>query len=127
MNPELDAARAGVAPFRFITVADIAQEAREQRAMDRAVALGALRMRRRFFPAELLQRARELLRDVAPLPHARDGKEILSRRLLHLVLEELRHLEEGEEVRALVGELRMALVGRPRLVVRPLARVLHRK
>src|SRR5258708_2144146 len=98
MHPELDAARAGITALRFITVAYIAQQARQQRAVDRAVALGAIRVHRRLLPAELMQRARELLRHVAPLPHARDGEEILARCLLHLVLEELGHLEEGEEV-----------------------------
>src|SRR5258708_29017883 len=102
MHPELDAARAGITALRFITVAYIAQQARQQRAVDRAVALGAIRAHRRLLPAELVQRARELLRHVAPLPHARDGEEILARRLIHLVLESLVHLYAGEECVTLV-------------------------
>src|SRR5262249_20689904 len=118
MDPELDAARAGIAGLRIVLQADIAEQSGQQRAVDGAVALRALGMYRGLLPAELVQRARELLRHVAPFTHARDGQEILARGLLHLVLEEPRHLEEGEEIRAVVGELRMALVGRGRLVER---------
>src|SRR5438094_9493511 len=122
MDPELDAARAGVAPFLLVPRADVAEQPSGQRAMNGAVAFGALGINGGFGPVELAQRARELRRDVAPLAHARDGEKVLATRLFHLVLEELRQVEKGEEIGALMREARVALVGGRRLVERAFAR-----
>ena len=127
MDPELDAARAGVAAFHLVSRTDVAQEARGQRAMNGAIAFGPVVVHRGLGPVELVQRARELRGHVAPFPHARNGEEVLAAGLLHLALEELRELQEAEEIRAFIGEARVALVRRRRLVERTLARVLHRE
>src|SRR2546425_13282050 len=123
MDPELDAARADVAALRLVPGTNIAEQAGGQRAMDRAVAFGPVVVHRGLGPVELVQRARELRRHVAPFPHARNGEEVLAASLLHLALEELRELQEAEEVGALIGKARMALVGGRGPVERALARV----
>ena len=127
MDPELDAARAGVARLRLIPYANVAKQPGGQCTMDGAVALRRFRVHRGLTPAELAQRTRELPGDIAPLAHARHREEILAAGALHLVLEERGELEETQEIRALVRKARMALVGGRGLVERPLARVLHRE
>src|SRR4051812_39928779 len=44
MDPELDAACAGIARFRLVLDADVAEQPGEQRAVDGTVSLGPLRM-----------------------------------------------------------------------------------
>src|SRR2546421_4501189 len=127
MHPELDAARAGIASFGLLAQTDVAEQSRGEGAVNGAVAFGLARINRRSRPFELVEHARELGVDVAPFAHAGNGKEVLARLLLHLAFEELRQLEIGEEIGALVGEARMALIGRGGLLERPLARILHRE
>ncbi len=131
MDPEPDAARPAIAAARrvaaFILGADVAEEPGRQRTVDGAIAIRPFGIDRRFVPAELVQRARELAGDVAPLAHARHREEILAAGALHLLFEELRELQQPEEIGALMREARVALVRGGRLVERPLARVLHRQ
>src|SRR6185295_6119206 len=101
MDPEGDAARAGIARFRLVAQSEVAQQPGAQRAVNRAIALGALGVDRRSRPVQLVERPCQLRVDVAPFAHARHREEVLARLLLELVLEELRQLEEAEEVRAL--------------------------
>src|SRR2546426_11709992 len=131
MDPELDAARTGVAAHRRITAfipgTNVAEQPGEQRAMNGAVAFGPVVVHGGLGPIELAQRPRELRRYIAPFAHARDREEVLAAGLLHFVFEQLGELQEAEEIRTLIGEARMAFVRRRRPVERPLARVLHRE
>src|SRR5229473_5428325 len=72
-------------------------------------------------PLHLTERGFKLGVDIAPLPHARDGKEVLAASLLELSLKDLPELEEREKIRAFVGELRMAFVGGRRALERATA------
>src|SRR3954469_4892756 len=110
MDPELDAARAGIARLRLVSHADVAEEPRCQRPVDRPVAFRLVRIDGRIGPAELFQRARKLARYVAPLAHARHGKEVLARLLLHLLVKQPRDFQQRQEIRALVRKGRMALI-----------------
>src|SRR5262249_43517721 len=79
VHPELDAARAEVgASLLAFLQADVAEQAREQRAVDRAVALRGLGPRGGALPAKLLQHLLELRVQVAPFAHARVGQEVLA-------------------------------------------------
>jgi len=127
VHPELDAAGTGVAAFRLVAHADVAEQPGEQCAVDGAIPLGALGIRRGCRPFHLAERGFKLSVDIAPLPHARDGKEVLAASLLELSVKQLPELEEGEKIRAFVGELRMAFVGGRRALERALARILHRE
>src|SRR5882762_6001650 len=111
MHPELDAARTGVTAFRLVAHADVAEQSGEECAVDGAIPLGTLGVHRRCRPFHLTERGFKLSVDIAPLPHARDGKEVLAASLLELSVKHFPELEESEKIRALVGELRMAFVG----------------
>ena len=83
---------------------------------------------RRGLPPEVLHPCRELRLDVAPLPQARVGEEVLLAQAAQAALAlKLPQLQERQEIGSLVGETRMALVGGRGALERPLARVLHRE
>src|SRR6185369_3998960 len=109
----------------LVAQSHVAQQPGEQRAVDRAIAIGFFRLYRGFRPIERLL---ELLVHVAPLAHAWVRQEILAAQPLQpgLVLQ-LPQLEEREEIRLLVGKARVTLVGRLGAFRRPLSRVLHRE
>src|SRR6266513_2845906 len=87
-------------------------------------------------PAELDDQLLQLPVDVAPLLHAVEGEEMLAAGLGQLAagfpvrerfLEEIPELDPGKEIRLLVVEAFLRLVGGGSALARPLARVLHRE
>src|SRR6266480_737508 len=87
-------------------------------------------------PAELDDQLLQLPVDVAPLLHAVEGEEMLAAGLVQLAagfsvrerfLEEIPELDPGKEIRLLVVEAFLRLVGGGSALARPLARVLHRE
>ena len=139
MHPELDAARAGIAAVGRVAMgalrgispflqSDIAEQPGEQRPMDGAVAFGLFRAGRRHRPPQLLERLGELRLDVAPLAHARVGKEILAADPPQAAFSlQLPKLQEAQKIRSLVGKPGVALVGRGGALERALARVPDRE
>src|SRR5258706_12210104 len=91
------------------------------------MAFGLLGIRRGGFPAEFLERRLELARHVAPFPHAGNREEILATGLFPLAAEQLPELQQRQEIRALVGEPLVPLVGRGGALERALTRILHRE
>ena len=127
VHPELDGARAGVITIGFIAHADVAEQAGEERAMDRAVAFGLLRIHRGTGPAHFFQRPAELLVDIRPFAHPRIGEEIIATQPPQPRLGlQLPQLEKREEIGALVGKAGMTLVGGGGALEGSLARILHR-
>jgi len=94
--------------------------------MQRPIAFGLFRVDGGRTPVELLESLFQLTMDIAPFAHAWNRQEVFAAGFFHPALEQLPQLEVGEEIRALVGEARVALVGGRGALERPLARVLHR-
>ena len=132
---EPDSARAPRSPSSSPSRrADVAEQAREQRLVDRLVrrrvdGSGQLRLPR---PALLGDFAGELRVHVAPFAQAQVGNELRAagidelavRELLaELLLEELPEREQRQEIGALVAEQEVRLVGRLLLRERPIARI----
>ena len=140
-DEELDAARTGVGRLAEVGVeharADVAEQPGEQRQVHRLERRRLREIERRVrLPAQLGHQRRQLRVHVAPLAHPPRRQEVLVQlvgelavRLLVLdaLVDEVPQLHEGQEVRALVGELAVRGVGRLLRRQRPLARVLHRQ
>ena len=130
MHPELDAARAGVVVVLLVLHADVAEQAAEQRAVDRAVRLGLLQVGARHAsspvppPTAGAARGCRATRACARRTGNSRGSACATSAPCPNAFHSLRI---AEEIRALVGEFRVALVGRGGLVQRPLARILHRQ
>ncbi len=128
MEPELDAAGAEISALVALFQTDIPDQPGKQRTVDRSIALRPLRIRRRGRPAHFLQRFPQLRVHVAPFAHPRVGEKVVPAEAPQARFGlQLPQLEEREEIGALVGEARVALVGRGGALHRPLARVLHRE
>ena len=133
VNPELDAPRTQVVALLRLET-DVPEQPSEQCAMHPGV-LASVGHDVPDLPAELRDELLQLRVDVAPFPHPVEREEVVAAGLVELpvrfvvqpLLEEPPELEEAEEVRLLVGELLLRLVGGLRALERPLARVLHRQ
>ncbi len=129
VDHELGLPRAEVAPRLLVPHPDPAEQPGQQRAVDLigGPRLGVGR------DVELLHHPDQLLVDVLPLAHPVVVEEVLATQLVHLVARALaaRVLPEGPqlqvagEVRALVAELAVGLVGLLLHVARPVARILQ--
>ncbi len=125
------AARAAVLPARGVLHAQVREEAGEQRDVDR-LRLGRQPVQR---DPDALGRLPQLRHEVLPLPDAEVMQELRVAALAELVAGEGELLlaqvppqvHVREEVRVLVLEARVLLVGLLALVRRPLARVLDRE
>ncbi len=136
MHPELDPARAGVGGVILGFHPDVAQQAREQRAVDRTKTFELGRIHTRGLPAEFLDLRAQLAVYLAPLAHPRDRQEMRPAERGELVVgqllgerigKELPELQIGKKIRALVIEPLLRLVGGGLLVHRPVTRILHRE
>ena len=114
------------------TVRDLRQEPGEQRAVDRRV-LSRLRIE---LQRELaLHHLHHLAMHVVPFGEPQIGEEVLlapaaqlgARELLALLLVFAPQLQQRQEIRLLVAQRRVLLVGLGLLVRRPIARIRHRK
>ena len=133
MAPEADAARAEVRLVLVALDADVAEQAGEHRLVQLLVG----RLAGVDAPAVLGDDRLQLRVDVAPLAHAARRDEVVAQQLLVLarrepmlavaaarLLEPPPQLERAEELRLLVVELRVRLVGGLLLLERPVADVL---
>ncbi len=129
-DPELVGARALVLAGGVGLDADVAEQARQQRAVDLLEAARLLVLAQ----AGLGEHGVQLAVDIAPLPEAERAQEALlavvgelAVRLfvLELLLVPVPQLEQAHEIGALVGKGAVGIVSGVGTVTRPLARVLH--
>jgi len=131
MDEVLDAARAEVAAVLLVPQADVAEQPRQQRLVDRLIAGRQLVLP----PLVLGAQGVQLAMNVAPFAQAQPGEEFAAAPLALLVgrfvlpdfVRRRPHLQPGQELRAIVLPLGVRLVGRARLFLRPVARILHRQ
>jgi hypothetical protein len=135
MRPEADAARAEVMALLLALQAEVAEQAGEQGLVDLLVG-GRLPV---LAPAVLAAQRVQLRMHLAPLAHAQVAEVILAAPVALLALRGVRPLrveglpqvQPGEELRALLlfvaAPFGVGLVRRAGLLLRPLARILHRQ
>ena len=132
MDEELGAVGAEILALLLAPVRDLRQQAREQRAVDGRV----LRRLRVELQRELaLHDFHHLAVHVVPFGEPQVGKEVLlapaaqlgARELLALLLAGAPQLQQRQEIRLLVAQRRVFLVGLGLFVRRPVARIRHRQ
>ncbi len=140
MQKELHAARAVVLPThrgrRLRARADVAEQPRQQRMVDRRIA-GGVDLRGQCGidrPARLGQRGNELRVHIAPFGQAQERNEpraarvhalAVRQRFLRRTVEELPERDQRQEIGTLVAKLQVRLIGRLLPLQRTLARIGH--